>query len=260
VTGELVAADVAFLTCQENFGKKFLAALGFISGVKAFHSGLIVTMTWLHCSVPLGLNVNVSSFPLMLSLMIPTATSIVAPAVLKNAPPKNKRCMMTDIHLEYHEVHGYERILDSHRDIFCNSHRMPDRLIYQLQMHGSRDQGIMIQMIVDYLWHNAHACSEIPERLIKLLGANQTRDGRNTCITHLIRKTIKDSSTTSFRKHEPVHFGYWSLLVEDILQIPCISQDLHGIQHWNVDVHSSDYFHEATEFLIFHMPLCLMGE
>jgi hypothetical protein len=31
VTGELVAADVAFLTHQENFGKKFSAALGFLS-------------------------------------------------------------------------------------------------------------------------------------------------------------------------------------------------------------------------------------
>jgi hypothetical protein len=33
------------------------------------------------------LNVNVS-FPLMLSLMIPAATSIVAPAVLKNGLPR----------------------------------------------------------------------------------------------------------------------------------------------------------------------------
>jgi hypothetical protein len=31
VIGELVAADVAFLTCRENFGKKFSAALGFLS-------------------------------------------------------------------------------------------------------------------------------------------------------------------------------------------------------------------------------------
>jgi hypothetical protein len=40
----------------------------------------------------------------------------------------------------------------------------------------------------------------------------------------IIRKTIKDSSTASFHKHEPVRFGYWSPLVEDILQIPCVSR------------------------------------
>jgi hypothetical protein len=57
--------------------------LGFLSGVIAFLSGLIVTMTWLHFFEPLGLNVNVYSFLLMLSFMIPAATSIVAPVVLK---------------------------------------------------------------------------------------------------------------------------------------------------------------------------------
>jgi hypothetical protein len=71
------------LTRPENFIEKFLAALGFLSSVIAFLSGLIMTMTWLHFLVPLGLNVNVSSFLLMLSLMILAATSIVAPVVLK---------------------------------------------------------------------------------------------------------------------------------------------------------------------------------
>jgi hypothetical protein len=118
----------------------------------------------------------------------------------------------------------------------------------------------MIQLIVDYLWHDAHTCYEITESLIKIQGTNQTRDGQNTWVTHLIRKTIKDSNTASFHKYEHVHFGYWLLLVEDILQIPCISRDLHAIQHQNVDIHSPDYFHEATELFIFHMLLCLMGE
>jgi hypothetical protein len=60
----------------------------------------------------------------------------------------------------------------------------------------SRDQGIMIKLIIDYLWHDAHACFMISESLIKLLGPNQRRDGWNTWITNLIRKIIKDSSTT----------------------------------------------------------------
>jgi hypothetical protein len=88
VTGKLVIVDVPFLTCRENFLEKFSAALGFLSGVIAFLSSLIMTMTWLHCSVPMGLNVNASFFLLMLSFMIPDATSIVAPAVLKNDLPR----------------------------------------------------------------------------------------------------------------------------------------------------------------------------
>jgi hypothetical protein len=104
MTGDLVATGVAFLTHRENFIEKFSTALGFLSGVIAFLSSLIATMTWLYFLVPLGLNVNVSSFRLMLSFMILAATTIVAPVVLKN------------------EVHRRERIPDSLRDIFHDSH------------------------------------------------------------------------------------------------------------------------------------------
>jgi hypothetical protein len=172
VIGDLVTTGVAFLTHRENFVQKLSAVLGFLSGVIAFLSGLIMTMTWLHFSVPLGLNVDVSSFLLMLSFMILAATSIMAPVVLKN-----ERYLTTDIHFMYHEVHRHERIHDSYQDIFYYSHWMANRLIRQLQMQGSRDQGIMIQLVLDYLWYDAHACSMISESLIKLLGANQRRDG-----------------------------------------------------------------------------------
>jgi hypothetical protein len=67
----------------ENFVEKFLAMMGFLSGVIAFLSDLIVTMTWLHFLVRLGLNVKVSSFLLMLSFMMLAATSIMALVVHK---------------------------------------------------------------------------------------------------------------------------------------------------------------------------------
>jgi uncharacterized membrane protein len=92
VTGDLVFTVVALLTRRENFIEKFLAMMGFLLGVIAFLSGLIMTMTWLHFLVPLGLNVNVSSFIVMLSFMILAATTIVAPVVLKNGRPR-LRCI-----------------------------------------------------------------------------------------------------------------------------------------------------------------------
>jgi hypothetical protein len=73
------------LDVSRKFRRKFSAALGFWSSVIAFLSGLIMTMTWLHFSVPMDLNVNVSSFLLMLSFMILAAAAIMAPIVLKNA-------------------------------------------------------------------------------------------------------------------------------------------------------------------------------
>jgi hypothetical protein len=62
--------------------------LGFLPGVIAFLFGQIVTMTCLHFSVPLGFNVNVSYFLLMLSFMILATTTIMAPVVLKNGLPR----------------------------------------------------------------------------------------------------------------------------------------------------------------------------
>jgi hypothetical protein len=88
VTGDLVPTRVAFLTHPKKFVEKNMAVLGFISGVIAFLSDLIVTMTWLHFLVPVGLNVNVSSFLLMLSFMILATTSIMAPVVLKKGLPR----------------------------------------------------------------------------------------------------------------------------------------------------------------------------
>jgi hypothetical protein len=79
---------MAFLMRRENFLENFSAALGFLSDVIAFRSSLIVTMTLLQYSVPLGLNVNVSSFPLMWSFTIPAVTSIMAPVILNNGLPR----------------------------------------------------------------------------------------------------------------------------------------------------------------------------
>jgi hypothetical protein len=76
------------LTHRENFVEKFSAVPGFLSGVIALLYGLIMTMTWLHFLVPLGLNVSVSSFLLILSFMILAATKIMAPVVLKNGLPR----------------------------------------------------------------------------------------------------------------------------------------------------------------------------
>jgi hypothetical protein len=138
------------LTRPENYVEKILAALGFLSSVIAFLSDLIVTITWLHFLVPTGLNV------------ILVATSIVASVVLKMDVYHQIPFILGRPFLNTTKSIG-KRISDSHWDIFCGSHWKPDRLICQLQMQGSRDQGIMIQLIIDYLWHDAHDCSVIRE-------------------------------------------------------------------------------------------------
>jgi hypothetical protein len=86
--GELVTAGMALLTRRVDFIEKFLAVLGFLLGVMVSLSGPSVNLTWWHYLVPFGLNVNVSSFPLMLSFIIQAATSIMAMTVLRNGLPR----------------------------------------------------------------------------------------------------------------------------------------------------------------------------
>jgi hypothetical protein len=248
------------LDASRKFHRKILGCAGLLNGCHSIPLQSVRDHDLVALLGTLGFECECVLFPADVVLYDPSCNNNGSSCSTQEWRPKNERYLTTDIHLEYHKVHRYERIPCSHRDIFRNSHLMPDRLVHKLQMHGSRDQGIMIQLIIDYLWHDTHACSKITEGLIKLLGANQTRDGWNAWVTHLIRKTIKDSRTASFRKHKPICLRYWSLLVEDILQIPSISRDLHGVQHRNVDVHSPDYFHEAAGFFIFHRLPCLTVE
>jgi hypothetical protein len=94
---------------------------GFLLGVIAFLSGLIVTMTWLHFLVLLGLNVNVV-FPADVELYDPSCNINHGSGGTQEWPPKNEQYLTIDIHFEYHEVHMHERIPNSHWDIFHDSH------------------------------------------------------------------------------------------------------------------------------------------
>jgi hypothetical protein len=87
----------------------------------------------------LGFECECLLLPAHIELDDPSCNINHGPNDTQEWPPKNKWHLTTDIHLEYHEVHGYERIPDSQWDIFRNSYWTPDRLICQLQMHGSRD-------------------------------------------------------------------------------------------------------------------------
>jgi hypothetical protein len=49
-------------------------------------------------------------------------------------------------------------------------------------------------------------------------------------------------------------------LVENIPQILYIGWNLHGVQHWDLDVHLLDHIHEVTGLFILHMFLYMVGK
>jgi hypothetical protein len=74
----------------------------------------------------LGFECECLLLPADVEIYDPSCNINHGPSGTQEWPPKNKWRLTTDIHLEYHEVHGYERIPDSHWDIFHNSYWMPD--------------------------------------------------------------------------------------------------------------------------------------
>jgi hypothetical protein len=121
----------------ENFDEKFSAALCFLSDVIAFllwsdHDHDLVTQFGTH-----GFECECLLLPIDVELDDPSCNINHGSSDTQEWTPKNKWSLTTDIHFEYHEVHGYERIPDSHWDIFRNSYWTLDRLTRQLQMHGT---------------------------------------------------------------------------------------------------------------------------
>jgi hypothetical protein len=162
------------LDASRKFHRKFLGCVGLLIGchsipLRSDRDHDLVAQFGTH-----AFECECLLFPIDVELYDPSYNINHGSGGTQEWSPKNKQYLKTIIHLEYHEVHMYERIFDSHWDIFHNSHWTSDRLICQLHMHGSRDEGIMIPLIIDYLWHDTHTCSEITESLIKLLGCDRT--------------------------------------------------------------------------------------
>jgi hypothetical protein len=70
----------------------------------------------------LGFDYECLIFPADVELYDPNCNINHGSGGTQEWPPKNEWYLTTDIHLEYHEVYRYERIPNSHRDIFHNSH------------------------------------------------------------------------------------------------------------------------------------------
>ena len=81
---------------------------------------------------------------------------------------QDERRLGVDFHVEYDEVDGNKEIPNFHRDILCYSRGIADCLIRLLQTHGSRGKCMMVKFIVNYLWHDTDACSQVTEGVQKV--------------------------------------------------------------------------------------------
>jgi hypothetical protein len=120
------------LDVLRKFHRKILGCAGLLIGRRSIplqsdhdHDLVVLLGT-------LGFECECLLFPADVEVYDPSCNINCGSSGTQEWPPKNEWYLTTDIHLEYHEVHMYERIPDSHRDIFCISHWTSDQLIHQL--------------------------------------------------------------------------------------------------------------------------------
>jgi hypothetical protein len=110
------------LDASRRFHRKILGCAGLLTGCHSIplqsdrdHDMVALLST-------LGFECECLLFPADVELYDPSCNINHGSGGTQEWSPKNEWYLMTDIHLKYHKVHRYERIPDSHRDIFRNSH------------------------------------------------------------------------------------------------------------------------------------------
>jgi hypothetical protein len=135
---------VAFLTRRGNFVEKILGCAGLLIRCYSIPLWSDRDHDLVALFGTLGFECGCLLFPANVDLYDPSCNINHGSSGTQEWPPMNEQYLTTDIHFMYQEVHRHERIPDSHQDTFHDSHWTPDELFRQLQMQGSRDQGIMI--------------------------------------------------------------------------------------------------------------------
>jgi hypothetical protein len=108
---------------SRKFRRKILGYAGFLIGRHSIplqsdrdHDLVVLLIT-------LALESEHLLFPADVELYDPSCNINLGFGGSQEWPPKNEWYLTIDIHLEYHEIHRYERIPNSQWDIFRNSTR-----------------------------------------------------------------------------------------------------------------------------------------
>jgi len=100
-------------------------------------------------------------------------------------------CPCIDTYFQNHKVYGYVWWLShSNNGFFKNSLGVAEWLIYKLQTHVCVQQSIFINFIMNYLWLDVDACSEVTDNFLENVRSNGDGDDRSSCMTLLFRQGI----------------------------------------------------------------------
>ena len=99
----------------------------------------------------------------------------------------------------------------------------------------------MVKFIINYLWHDADACSQIAKRVLKELSSDGTWDGGASWFLLLLQERVEYSYATLFCKLHDLGGRQDPLVAKDILEILGVRGNLHSIKKWYVAIKLLDY-------------------
>ena len=104
---------------------------------------------------------------------------------------------------------------------------------------------MMVKFIINYLWHDADACSQIAKSVLKVLSSDETCDGGASWFLFLLPERTEYSDLGG--RQDP-------LLAKDIPEILGVRGNLHSIKKWYVAIKLFSYLDELVELLVGHRP------
>ena len=113
---------------------------------------------------------------------------------------------------------------------------------------------MMVKFIINYLWHDADACSQIAKSVLNVLSSNGTCDGGASWFLLLLQKRIEYSCATFTRMLHNLSGRQDPLVAKDILEILGVRGNLHSIKKWYVAIKLLSYLDELAELLVGHRP------
>ena len=113
---------------------------------------------------------------------------------------------------------------------------------------------MMVKFIINYLWHDADARSQIAKSVLKVLSSDGTCDGGASWFLLLLQERVEYSSARLICKLHDLGGRQDPLVAMDILEILGVCGNLHSIKKWYVAIKLLSYLDELAELLVGHRP------
>ena len=95
---------------------------------------------------------------------------------------------------------------------------------------------MMVKFVINYLWHDTDACSQVTECVRKVLSPDRAGGGGAAWVFLLHQDRVEYSSATLFSSLHDLGGGLCPLVSKNILDILGIHGYLHSVKKWYIHI------------------------